>query len=132
MDNFRTAVAVNDALGRLFALQAQNRIPIRNAMALAYTAQVILSSIDAVREEVVNAEGEDSHRGIIQKAIDAAYGPLKSDDEKAEEENDQEESDQEQQKDEQEDEPENEPENKAQSSAHQNTLDRTIKLLSGS
>jgi len=76
MENFRTAVAVNDVLGRLFVLQAENRIPIRNAMALAYTAQVILSSIDAVREEVVNAEGEDSHRGIIQTAIDAAYGPL--------------------------------------------------------
>jgi hypothetical protein len=88
MDNFRTAVAINDVLGRLFVLQAENRIPIRNAMALAYTAQVILSSIDAVREEVVNAEGEDSHRGIIQKAIDAAYGPLEKaeGDEAAEEE----------------------------------------------
>ena len=81
MDNFRTAVAVNDVLGRLFVLQAQNRIPIRNAMALSYTAQVILSSIDAVREEVVNAEGEDSHNAIIQTAIDAAYGPLDDGDE---------------------------------------------------
>jgi hypothetical protein len=85
MDNFRTAVAVNDVLGRLFVLQAQNRIPIRNAMALAYTAQVILSSIDAVREEVVNAESEDSHNAIVQTAIDAAYGPLEDDEEESEE-----------------------------------------------
>jgi hypothetical protein len=85
MDNFRTAVAVNDVLGRLFVLQAQNRIPIRNAMALAYTAQVILSSIDAVSEEVVNAESEDSHNAIVQTAIDAAYGPLEDDEEESEE-----------------------------------------------
>jgi hypothetical protein len=79
MDNFRTGVAVNDVLGRLFVLQAENRIPIRNAMALAYTAQVILSSLDTVRDEVVRVEGRGSHNQIIQKVIDAAYGPQEDD-----------------------------------------------------
>lgn len=72
--DFRTAIAVNDVLGRLFVLQAQNRIPIRNAMALSYTAQVILSSIQTVRDEVVQAEGRDSHEEIILGAINKAYG----------------------------------------------------------
>jgi len=123
MDNFRTAVAVNDVLGRLFLLQAQNRIPIRNAMALAYTAQVILSSIDAVREEVVNAEGEDSHLGIIQKAINAAYGPLEDDDaeEDEAEEQDAEES-------EEEDEEDQVEEKKSNS---QSQLDAAVKILTG-
>jgi hypothetical protein len=68
-DNFQSAIAVNNVLGRLFVLQAQNRIPIRNAMALAYTAQVILSSIEPVREEYRNVERRGSHNKIIETAI---------------------------------------------------------------
>jgi hypothetical protein len=88
-DNFRTAVAVNDVLGRLFILQAQNRIPIRNAMALAYTAQVILSSLETLCDEVVRVRGRASHNAIINSAFNAVYHPrhTEEDQEEAEEEN---------------------------------------------
>jgi hypothetical protein len=132
MDNFRTAVAVNDVLGRLFVLQAENRIPIRNAMALAYTAQVILSSIDAVREEVINAEGEDSHRGIIQKAIDSAYEPLEKNDEEDAEQDDKGKAGEESAEDEkQETKPESELEDLEQMVLKPNPLLRALKALDG-
>jgi hypothetical protein len=128
MDNFRTAVAVNDVLGRLFVLQAENRIPIRNAMALSYTAQVILSSIDAVREEVVSAEGEESHDAIIQTAIDAAYGPQEEDDE---EENEEESDEQNEESEKQDAKQESEPENLEQIMMKPNPLHRALKALDG-
>jgi hypothetical protein len=72
MDNFRSAVAVNDVLGRLFVLQAQNRIPVRNAMALAYTAQVILSSLQTVSDEVVRVYGRPVHNQLVHAAFSKA------------------------------------------------------------
>jgi hypothetical protein len=85
-DNFQTAISVNEVLGRLFVLQAQNRIPIRNAMALAYTAQVIISGLEKVREEycIVN---DGTHNELIETAIsrtDRAHDD--EDDEQSEEE----------------------------------------------
>src|SRR5579864_4312585 len=72
-DSFQTAISVNEVLGRLFVLQAQNRIPVRNAMALAYTAQVILSSLEPVREEYRNVEDRGTHNELIETAIRRAY-----------------------------------------------------------
>jgi hypothetical protein len=72
-DNFQTAISVNDVLGRLFVLQAQNRIPVRNAMALAYTAQVILSSLEKVRDEYHDVGDPGSHDEIIETAIGRTY-----------------------------------------------------------
>ena len=80
-DNFQSAVAVNDVLGRLFVLQAQNRIPVRNAMALAYTAQVILSTLETVRDEYRFVEGRGTHNEIIQTAIGRACGVHTEEDE---------------------------------------------------
>jgi hypothetical protein len=71
-DNFQTAISVNEVLGRLFVLQAQNRIPIRNAMALAYTAQVILSSLEKVRNEYHNVN-DGTHDEIIETAISRTF-----------------------------------------------------------
>jgi hypothetical protein len=71
-DNFQTAISVNEVLGRLFVLQAQNRIPIRNAMALSYTAQVILSSLEKVREEYRNVN-DGTHNEIIETAIGRTF-----------------------------------------------------------
>jgi hypothetical protein len=72
-DNFQTAISVNEVLGRLFVLQAQNRIPVRNAMALAYTAQVILSSLEKVRDEYHDVGDPGSHDEIIETAIGRTY-----------------------------------------------------------
>jgi hypothetical protein len=72
-DNFQSAISVNNVLGRLFVLQAQNRIPVRNAMALAYTAQVILSSLEPVRDEYRYVEDRGSHNQIIETAISRTF-----------------------------------------------------------
>jgi hypothetical protein len=83
-DNFQSAVAVNDVLGRLFVLQAQNRIPIRNAMALCYTAQVILSSLEKVREEYRNVADRGTHNELIETAIQRAHpGQAEEDEEQS-------------------------------------------------
>jgi hypothetical protein len=120
MENLRTAVAVNDVLGRLFVLQAQNRIPVRNAMALAYTAQVILSSLETVCDEVVRVEGRGSHNQIIQTAIDAAYGPQKDDDDA---------DDDEEQSSDQEQDQEREPN---EQTPVETPLDAAVRILKGS
>jgi hypothetical protein len=79
-DSFQTAISVNQVLGRLFVLQAQNRIPVRNAMALSYTAQVILSSLEKVREEYRNVN-DGTHNEIIETAISRTFRIEAEDDE---------------------------------------------------
>lgn len=87
-DNFQTAISVNQVLGRLFVLQAQNRIPVRNAMALSYTAQVILSGLEHVREEYRNVERRGSHNKIIETAISRTFCAHAEEDEEQSEEED--------------------------------------------
>lgn len=48
---FMTATDVNFALGKLFTALAQNRIPPRNAHALAYIAQLMLVSLPNLKKE---------------------------------------------------------------------------------
>jgi hypothetical protein len=83
-DNFLTAVGINRVLGRLLVLQAQNRIPIRNAMALAYTAQVILSSLDAVRDDFLRVEARGTHNTMIRAAIHNSYAARAEEESEAE------------------------------------------------
>lgn len=52
LEDFRSAAAVNYALGKLLLLQASNRIKPRNAAVLAYTCQLLLQSISDVRREI--------------------------------------------------------------------------------
>lgn len=54
---FRTATEINRALGSVFLLLAQNRIPRRNAVALAYIAQLLLQTLPGVREELTRCLG---------------------------------------------------------------------------
>ena len=58
--DFRTATDVNHALGRLFSLLAQNRIPRRNAVALGYLAQLLLQTLPGVREEITHCLGYEA------------------------------------------------------------------------
>jgi hypothetical protein len=118
-ENFRTAVGVNEVLGRLFILQAQNRIPIRNAMALAYTAQVILSSLETVCDEVVRVRGRSCHNAIINSAFNAAYRPRPTDDDD-DDEDEEDEADQ------------NEPDqNDQQKTSFQEQVDAVVNILQG-
>jgi hypothetical protein len=57
---FNTATDVNHALGNLFSLLAQNRIPRRNAVALGYLAQLLLQTLPGVRAELTQCCGEEA------------------------------------------------------------------------
>jgi hypothetical protein len=48
---FMTATDVNFVLGKLFTAIAQNRIPPRNAAILAYVGQLLLHSVQGIKDE---------------------------------------------------------------------------------
>ena len=65
-DQFKTANAINDALGKLFALTAKKRVPVRDAAVLAYIGQLLLHSLPAVRQELVVSGGSQDLGDIIR------------------------------------------------------------------
>ena len=65
VEDFKSAVAVNHALGNLFVLTARNRIPVRRAAILAYIAQLILNSLPALRREAAGLLAEP----VLQQAL---------------------------------------------------------------
>ena len=69
IEDFNTATAVNQALGRLFALLARNRIPPRNAAILAYIGQLLLNSLPAVDRETMRAEGLPGWEQTLTRAM---------------------------------------------------------------
>ena len=66
-----TATSLNHVLGKLFALIAANRIPERNAAVLAYIGQLLLYSIDNVRDEIRKGEGDEAWEGAVRNALEA-------------------------------------------------------------
>ncbi len=67
--DFKTTTAVNHALGKLFALLAKNRIPVRNAAVLAYIGQLLLHSLSGVKNETMRSRGPDAWQQIIRRAL---------------------------------------------------------------
>ena len=51
-----TATGVNRALGQVFRLLAQNRIPRKDAVAFGYLAQLLLQTVPGVRAEAVEQD----------------------------------------------------------------------------
>ena len=49
--DFLTATDINHVLGKLFIAVAQDRVPVRKALALTYMGQVMLSSLPHVKQE---------------------------------------------------------------------------------
>jgi hypothetical protein len=74
---FRTATDVNRALGRLFSLLAQNRIPRRNAVALGYLAQLLLQTLPGVHEELTRCLGYEAW----DETPESVFGQAKPEDE---------------------------------------------------
>jgi len=66
---FRTATDVNRALGKVFLLLAQNRIPRRNAVALGYIAQLLLQTLPRVREEINDGLGYAAWQDTLKSAL---------------------------------------------------------------
>jgi hypothetical protein len=73
VENFRTAAAVNDTLGKLLLLLARNRISPRRGAVLAYTCQLLLQSLGGVKEE------EDSLTSSFQQIDDVEPRVLDAD-----------------------------------------------------
>src|SRR5579864_3199652 len=85
LDDFRTSHAINEVLGKLFILVAQNRIPLRNASALSYICQLLLSSTPGVRGEL-QLKGDEEELFVLNRTTDLMWG--KDDDDDDEEESD--------------------------------------------
>jgi cobalamin biosynthesis protein CobT len=75
LDEFRTSLAVNQALGKLFSLTAKNRIPVRNAAVLAYIAQLLLSTMRDVRREIAYVDGAAGEDYLIRRALNSLDVP---------------------------------------------------------
>jgi len=68
---FKTASDVNRVLGQLFSLVAQNRIPHREAVSLAYIAQLLLQSLPHVRNEIERAHGDPAWFATVRHVLKA-------------------------------------------------------------
>ena len=82
--DFRTDLAVNEVLGRLVILVAENRIPLRNATTLAYICQLLLASHTGLRYEINLRSGSSGERYIINRAVDMLCGKPDNEKEKKE------------------------------------------------
>ena len=67
--DFKTSSDINHVLGKLFSLLANNRIPPRNAAALAYIAQLLLQTLPAVEIEIKNGAGDDEWEATVRAAL---------------------------------------------------------------
>lgn len=66
---FKTGSDVNHALGKLFAVLAQNRIPARNAAVLAYIGQLLLQSLSTVKHEIQSKQGHSAWEQTVSRAL---------------------------------------------------------------
>jgi hypothetical protein len=116
INDFRTNLCVNEVLGNLLKLVAQNRIPIRHANTLAYICQLILSSNPGVRQEMILSGGTEYELQIINSSMDTMYGESE-DEEESDEENSEEEGEADQ------------PDEKK--TTFQSQVDAVVKILGG-
>ncbi len=79
IDDFRTAAAINHALGKLFILLAGNRIAPRQAAVLAYICQLLLQSLSEVKNEVNATYQHDDVHDELARVLDAT-SPLRPND----------------------------------------------------
>jgi hypothetical protein len=73
---FYTATDVNEALGRVFNLLSQGRIPAREAAVLAYVSQLLLQTIDGVKYEAELALGFEGYEDIVRNVVDPPQNKL--------------------------------------------------------
>lgn len=68
-EEFKTATAVNHALGNLFALLARGQVPVRKAAVLAYIAQLLLGTLPAVKRELTQGRGPEAWERTVLLAL---------------------------------------------------------------
>ncbi len=69
IEDFRSASAVNHALGKVFELTARDRISPRKAALLAYLGQLLLNSLPAVRLELSYAHALPNLHKTINRML---------------------------------------------------------------
>jgi hypothetical protein len=69
LGDFRSAFAINRALGKLFTITAENRIPVRNAAVLAYIGQLLLQTLRPLRSEAIETGGQGRMDAILNDAV---------------------------------------------------------------
>jgi hypothetical protein len=67
---FYTTTDVNRALGRVFNLLSQDRIPARQAAVLAYVSQLLLQTLDGVKYETELTLGFSGYENLVRNIID--------------------------------------------------------------
>lgn len=75
---FMTSTDVNFVLGKLFIALAQNRISQRNAATLAYIAQLMLHSVQGIKEEYDFEYDFEAWKDMEKKAIPLSCPPSAS------------------------------------------------------
>jgi hypothetical protein len=65
LTEFKSAVPINDFLSRLLLNQAQGRIPPRRAAVMAYTCNLLLRTLPAIKHELEVIEGPSEHNGPV-------------------------------------------------------------------
>ncbi len=70
LTDFRSAFAINRALGKLFTVTAENRIPVRNSAVLAYIGQLLLQTLPTLRGEIVHTDGQGGMDAILRDTLD--------------------------------------------------------------
>ena len=69
IENFQSAIAINQALGRLFALLASNRIAPRHAAILAYIGQLLLNTLPTMKDELISADRRHDWYHMLHRAL---------------------------------------------------------------
>jgi hypothetical protein len=75
ISQFKTATAVNDALAKLFTLRARKLISERDTVLFAYIIQLLLQTLQGVRQEFTSTHDFSGWNQIIEQAIQDAIGP---------------------------------------------------------
>ena len=77
--DFLTATDINHVLGKLFIAVAQDRVPVRKALALTYMGQVMLTSLPHVKQEFPFSYKFDHWNKVLNAAAPLSTPPALSD-----------------------------------------------------
>jgi hypothetical protein len=68
-EEFKTAVGLNRFVGKVTALTAQNRLPVRTSATLAYLAQLLLQTLDRAQREISDLHGSAALEKLVAAAL---------------------------------------------------------------
>jgi hypothetical protein len=81
--DFTCAFSINMALGKLFIATAQNRIPLKTAATLAYISQLMLQTVNPLRDDIWRALQEPAMDHVLHDVFEYFDTELKKGADKA-------------------------------------------------